>query len=69
MVHSWFTIMSQIRKRDERFPLNESEVVEYEQPAMPTNSDYSVEGAMRQVNTLFPGQEDFFKDKEFDIIK
>lgn len=36
---------------------------------MLTHSDYSVEGAMRQVNATFPGQEEFFKGKEFDIIK
>ncbi len=59
----------QVRKRDKRFPSDEVVIVTHEQPACLAHSDYSVAGAMLQLEASFPGQEKHFKDKEFDMIK
>jgi hypothetical protein len=44
-------------------------VITHEQPARITHSDYSVDGAMLQLRDSFPNQEEYFEDKEFDMIK
>lgn len=58
-----------VRKRDERFPYDGVAIVDYEQPACVAHSDYSVGGALLQLKASFPGQESYFEDKEFDMIK
>lgn len=58
-----------VRKRDERFPCDGTAIVDYEQPACVAHSDYSVGGALLQLAASFPGQESYFEDKEFDMIK
>jgi hypothetical protein len=67
--HTAYWIKHKVRKRDERFPSDELAIVTHEQPACLAHSDYSVDGAMLQLSASFPGQEEHFKDKEFDIIK
>ncbi|KAL8861045.1 MAG: hypothetical protein Q9178_002558 [Gyalolechia marmorata] len=58
-----------VRKRDDRFPSDEVAIVTHEQPACLAHSDYSNAGALLQLSASFPGQEEHFKDKEYDIIK
>jgi hypothetical protein len=62
--------ISQIRRREPDFP---KEVrlynSDYEQPAQRPHSDGSVGGAYGQLEFSFPGQDDYWKDKHFDILK
>ncbi|KAI1737182.1 hypothetical protein F4680DRAFT_468382 [Xylaria scruposa] len=58
-----------VRKRDERFPSDQLAVVTHEQPATLAHSDYSIHGAMLQLEASFPGQVNYFEGKEFDMIK
>ncbi|OTA87933.1 hypothetical protein M434DRAFT_130615 [Hypoxylon sp. CO27-5] len=60
--------MSQVRKRDARFPSNELAIITHEQPACLAHSDYSIRGAILQLKNSFPGQEEYFENKEFDMI-
>ncbi|KAI1408049.1 putative CmcJ-like methyltransferase [Hypoxylon sp. FL1857] len=57
-----------VRKRDPRFPSNELAIITHEQPACLTHSDYSVHGALLQLESSFPGQEKYFENREFDMI-
>lgn len=59
----------QVRQRDERFPSDAVAVVEHEQPACLAHSDFSVHGAILQLKASFPGQEEYFQDRNFDILK
>ena len=59
----------QVRQRDERFPSDAVAVVEHEQPACLAHSDFSAHGAILQLKASFPGQEEYFEDKNFDILK
>ena len=59
----------QVRQRDERFPSDAVGVVEHEQPACLAHSDFSAHGAILQLKASFPGQEEYFEDKNFDILK
>ncbi|KAL8899811.1 MAG: hypothetical protein Q9207_006010 [Kuettlingeria erythrocarpa] len=58
-----------VRKRDDRFPSDEVAIVTHEQPACLAHSDYSNAGALLQLSASFPGQEEHFQDKEYDIVK
>lgn len=61
---------SQVRKRDPTFPWeDEIKLIKHEQPAVVAHSDYSPQGALMELKAVFPGQEIFFEDKEFDILK
>lgn len=62
-------LVTQVRKRDERFPSENVVVVTHEQPAVLAHSDYSVDGAIMQLQASFPGQEAYFKSREYDMIK
>ncbi len=44
-------------------------LADYEQPARLAHSDYTPLGALLQLKSSFPGQEKYFEDKEFDMIK
>lgn len=61
--------MYQVRKRHEKFPSSEKALVSHEQPACIPHSDYSIQGAILQLKSIFPGQEKHFENKEFDMIK
>jgi len=41
----------------------------YEQPARLAHSDYTPLGALLQLRSSFPGQENHFENEEFDMIK
>ena len=59
----------QVRQRDERFPSDAVAVIEHEQPACLAHSDFSVQGAISQLKAFFPGQQEYFEGKKFDILK
>ena len=59
----------QVRRRHPYYPSERVEVVKYEQPAALAHSDYTPGGAIEQLKGSFPGQEAYFLDKEFDMIK
>lgn len=62
--------MTKIRKRDPDFPAKvQTYNPEYEQPARRPHADGSVRGGYLQLEFSFPGQEQFWKDKDFDILK
>ncbi|KAM0335641.1 hypothetical protein ACHAQA_000690 [Verticillium albo-atrum] len=58
-----------VRKRDKRFPADGVAIVEYEQPACLAHSDYSVNGALLQLSSCFPGQERHFEHRDYDMLK
>ena len=62
-------VRGQVRQRDERFPSDAVAVVEHEQPACLAHSDFSLHGAILQLKASFPGQEAYFQDRNFDILK
>jgi hypothetical protein len=33
------------------------------------HTDYSLEGALMELAAVYPGQEKYFEDKRFDILK
>ncbi|KAF2259242.1 putative CmcJ-like methyltransferase [Lojkania enalia] len=57
-----------IRKRDERFPSEDTAIIAHEQPACLTHSDYSVRGAILHLKDSFPNQEKYFEANAFDMI-
>lgn len=58
-----------MRNRDPRYPCKEEAIVTHEQPAGIPHADFSVDGAVMQLDYAFPGQIDYFKDKEYDLLK
>lgn len=58
-----------MRKRDDRFPSDQYGVVSHQQPTALAHADYTLDGALMQLAYTFPGQEEYFKDKEWDMIK
>jgi len=61
--------MSQIRRRSPKYPAQIGNDAVFEQPAALPHSDFSTRGAFLHLSEAFPGQEEHFKDKEFDLIK
>ena len=61
--------MPQVRKRSPGFPVAEGMKVEFEQPAALPHTDFSVHGAFQRMEEAFPGQEQHYKDKDFDMLK
>jgi hypothetical protein len=59
----------QVRKRDERFPSDIKVIVSHEQPASLAHSDYSVQGAKLALRDAFPGQEKYYENRDYDMIK
>ena len=60
----------QIRRRDPEFPDKAMNYrTEYVPPALTAHSDYSRDGGHQVLSYSFPGQEEWFKDKKFDLIK
>ncbi|KAL3952366.1 hypothetical protein ACCO45_012309 [Purpureocillium lilacinum] len=58
-----------LRKRDSDFPaVARAYRKEYEQPSSTAHSDYSQLGSFLSLKHCFPGQEDYWADKEFDMI-
>ncbi|KAF2228148.1 putative CmcJ-like methyltransferase [Elsinoe ampelina] len=59
-----------VRKRDERFPREEEDRVEgtLQQPAGVMHTDYSVEGATSHLHYTFPGNEEYFKGRDYDML-
>ncbi|EME85067.1 uncharacterized protein MYCFIDRAFT_135396 [Pseudocercospora fijiensis CIRAD86] len=57
-----------IRQRDPSFPKSTTMYVNYEQPATIPHCDYSQQGCYDAIETAFPGQDAFWRDKEFDVI-
>jgi hypothetical protein len=65
-------VLLQVRKRDARFPVpqgGEASVVSHEQPATTPHSDYSLHGKDVQLEMAFPGQMEYFRDKDYDLLK
>jgi hypothetical protein len=62
--------LSQVRKRDSDFPaITRAYRPEYEQPSSTVHSDYSQNGGFLTLQHCFPGQDNYWKDKEFDMLK
>lgn len=59
----------QVRKRAPGFPEAVGQRVDFEQPAAMPHTDFSVDGAFMRMQEAFPGQEDHYKNKSFDLIK
>jgi hypothetical protein len=62
----------QVRKRDERFPVPAEAKpvpVSHEQPATIPHCDFSLFGKDVQLEMSFPGQTEYFKSKDFDLLK
>ncbi|KAK6507664.1 hypothetical protein TWF481_006086 [Arthrobotrys musiformis] len=57
-----------VRKRDPDFPRITRTYVDYEQPARRPHTDCSQKGSYMNLEHSFPGQEEFWKGKEFDIL-
>ncbi|KAJ6010020.1 hypothetical protein N7522_005036 [Penicillium canescens] len=58
-----------IRSRDTDFPKNERVYVEtHEQPATKPHADVSQRGSLKELMHVFPGQEKYWKGKDYDII-
>lgn len=65
-----FTDCVKVRKRDPEFPaISRGYREEYEQPSSTAHSDYSQDGGFLTLQHCFPGQEDYWKDKSFDMLK
>ncbi|KAK3178322.1 hypothetical protein OEA41_000455 [Lepraria neglecta] len=62
-------IVRNVRRRDPAFHKDIGKKVTYAQPAALPLSDYNVEGLFLRMTQFFPGQEKFYKDKEFDLLK
>lgn len=59
-----------VRKRDPNFPaISRGYRDEYEQPSSTAHSDYSQDGGFLTLQHCFPGQDDYRKDKDFDMLK
>ncbi|KAK8108171.1 uncharacterized protein PG998_010184 [Apiospora kogelbergensis] len=68
-VYNIITVTSKVRKRDIDYP----EVVrayrtEYEQPSSLAHCDWSTAGALTVLRWCFPGNENFWKGKRFDLL-
>lgn len=57
-----------VRKRHPDYPTEKATVVKHEQPAAVAHTDYTRGGAVQQLKGSFPGQEEHFLDKEYDMI-
>ncbi|KAF7503085.1 hypothetical protein GJ744_004332 [Endocarpon pusillum] len=58
----------QVRKRVPEFPHKIGVKVEFEQPATVPHTDFSVSGAFMRMKDIFPGQEEHYENKSFDLI-
>ena len=59
----------QVRIRDAAFPGRPGEVVGTAQPAALPHSDFSRHGGFLAMEQFFPGQEKYYKDRDFDLLK
>ncbi|KAK8013183.1 methyltransferase [Apiospora marii] len=57
-----------VRKRDSDFPRVVRNYQKYEQPSAVPHCDYSRHGGLMALGYSFPGQEDYWKDKDFDLL-
>ncbi|KAK3379094.1 putative CmcJ-like methyltransferase [Lasiosphaeria ovina] len=57
-----------VRNRDARYPSTEEAVVTHEQPAGIPHADFSREGGLMQLDYAFPGQLEYLKDKDYDLL-
>jgi hypothetical protein len=68
--HIWLAAYDlKVRKRDPRFPSDQYGQVSHQQPTAIAHADYTTKGAVMQLHYSFPGQETYFRDREYDIIK
>ncbi|KAH0556663.1 hypothetical protein GP486_005535 [Trichoglossum hirsutum] len=59
-----------LRKRGPEFPaISRGYRDEFEQPASMAHSDYSQGGGFLTLQYCFPGQDDYWKDRDFDMLK
>ncbi|MCJ1309173.1 hypothetical protein MMC25_002829 [Agyrium rufum] len=58
----------QVRKRASGFPHAIGARVEFEQPAAMPHTDFSVEGAFMRMKEAFPGQQEHYNGKSFDLL-
>lgn len=69
----WVLIIAhnvQLRSRDIDFPKNARVYVDsHEQPATMPHADVSRGGAVTELRHVFPGQEKYWRGKDYDIIK
>ncbi|KAF9765338.1 hypothetical protein IL306_002426 [Fusarium sp. DS 682] len=57
-----------VRIRDEAFPEKVGERTAYAQPAALPHSDFSKHGGFLAMKEFFPGQEQFYENRDFDLI-
>ncbi|KAF4551562.1 Aspirochlorine biosynthesis protein N-like protein 4 [Elsinoe fawcettii] len=57
-----------VRRRDARFPTEDTIDVTHQQPAGLMHTDYSIEGALMQLHYTFPGNEDALKGRDYDML-
>ncbi|KAI6083734.1 hypothetical protein F4821DRAFT_244122 [Hypoxylon rubiginosum] len=57
-----------VRIRDASFPEKPGEVTAAAQPAALPHSDFSRHGGFLAMKQFFPGQEEFFENRDFDLI-
>jgi hypothetical protein len=70
IIRPCLTGLIKVRKRDPDFPaVMRAYRPEYEQPSSTAHSDYSQNGGFLALQHCFPGQDDYWKDKEFDMLK
>jgi hypothetical protein len=59
----------QVRKRDASFPEEPGKVTTAAQPAALPHSDFSRDGGFLAMEQFFPGQQKYFENRDFDLIK
>jgi len=61
---------SKVRKRDLDFPeVSRDYHDEYEQPAVTAHCDWSVNGSLTVLRWCFPGHDEYWEGKRFDMLK
>lgn len=60
---------AKVRKRAPGFPRQTGAKAEFEQPAAMPHTDFSVAGAFLRMKDVFPGQEEHYEKKSFDLLK
>lgn len=61
----WF----KVRRRDAKFPAEVNAKVQDAQPAALPHADFTVHGAFLRMQECFPGQEKYYIEKDYDILK
>ena len=58
-----------VRRRHPAFPNGEENRAEFAQPSTMAHADFSREGAFLRMADVFPGQELYYENRSFDLIK